>query len=326
VWSDRSGRKLPLCAGLAVFVVASALHLVAASFWPVLTLRALSGFAVGVAYTPASALVAELVPYDRRGAAMGAFTAGMFLAIPLGLPIAVWLAQAWTWSGVFLVQAAIAAVGLLLALRLVPTNTGTGTWASPWPLLRNGAVVAALAAVMLHVGSFFTTVQFAADWLDNSKLLPKEQHGQLWIAFGFALAAGSFLFGRVADGIGKRNFVLLTSLVLAGSFVLLTRTTAPSSMLALGFVLVTVAAARTGPLQALTSGLVPPQELGALMGLRAFAMQCGIGACTLVAGPLFTAASDPDITVRSLDSVLLLAAGCQVASYAAIRFGIRRLR
>jgi predicted MFS family arabinose efflux permease len=327
VWSDRRGRKVPLCAGLAVFIVASGLHLAVVSFWPVLVLRALSGFAVGVAYAPASALVAELVPYDRRGAAMGAFTAGMFLAIPLGMPIAVWLAQVWTWSGVFLVQAGVAAVGLVLALRLVPANTGTGTWRSPWPLLRQTAVVAALVATLLHVGSFFTTVQFAAPWLAGAGLLPREQHIQLWVAFGLTSAVGSFALGRAADGVGKRNFVLLASMVLAGCFLLLTRVSAPSSMLVLGFLLATVAAARTGPLQALTSGLVPPHELGALMGLRAFAMQCGIGALVLVAGPLFTAASrDAGITVRSLDPVLLLAAGCQVASYAAIRFGIRRLR
>jgi predicted MFS family arabinose efflux permease len=169
-------------------------------------------------------------------------------------------------------------------------------------------------------------VQFAADWLDSADLLPKNQHGKLWIAFGLTSAVGSFALGRVADGVGKRNFVLLTSIVLAGCFMLLTRVDAPSMMLGLGFMLALTAAARTGPLQALTSGLVPPQELGALMGLRAFAMQCGIGACTQIAGPLFTASRSAGSTVRALDSVLLLAAGCQVASYAAIRFGIRRLR
>ena len=87
--ADRIGRRTPLVVGSAGFAVLSLLHLWADSFAVLFTLRVLSGFAVGVAYASASALAANLVPYHRRGKTMGIFTAGMFLAVPIGLPLAI---------------------------------------------------------------------------------------------------------------------------------------------------------------------------------------------------------------------------------------------
>jgi len=78
------------------------------------------------------------------------------------------------------------------------------------------------------------------------------------------------------------------------------------------------AAARTGPLQALVSGLVPAEQLGALMGLRGFAMQLGVFLFAFGASAL---------TARlGFRGVLLLAAVCQTGSYLAIRFGVQEPR
>jgi hypothetical protein len=86
-------------------------------------------------------------------------------------------------------------------------------------------------------------------------------------------------------------------------------------MLWLAAALAVTAAARTGPLQALVSGLVATPRLPALMGLRSALMQLGIGLFALVAGPV--------AAVAGFAGVLGLAAGCQVVSYAVIRFGVR---
>ena len=81
-----------------------------------------------------------------------------------------------------------------------------------------------------------------------------------------------------------------------------------------GCILALSAAARTGPLQALVSGLVPPEQLGVLMGLRGFCMQIGVFLFAMVAAQL---------TDRlGFEGVLMLAAGCQLVSYLAIRFGV----
>ncbi|MEQ1630997.1 MAG: MFS transporter [Planctomycetota bacterium] len=312
--ADRLGRKRMLVVGMFVFAAASAMHAFADSYELLLAARIVSGAAVGVAYACASALAAEIVPYARRGAAMGQFTAGMFLALPLGLPLAWWFASRGEWQTIFWVQAAIGFAGAWVAKACVPERTGGGRWVDPRDVLREVPVLGALLAMMLHNGSFFTTVQLSSRWLDQEALVHKDQQGWVWVWLGLCAAVGSFAFGRVADRVGKRNFVMLTSTLLVACFVLLARVHTLSLLLPLGIALAVVSSARTGPLQAMTSGLVPSYQLATLMGLRAFVMQLGVFVFAWLV---------PTDGEGWFEVVLYTAAACQLASYLAIRFFVR---
>lgn len=309
------GRKLTLLVGLSLFTATSLLHLWAPSFGAFAALRAVSGVAVGVAYAAASALVAEVVPYERRGRALGRFTAGMFLAIPIGMPLSVVLASHGNWRMIFAVQAAVGALACWWSLRAVPTSAAVEQRGSTRAVLGNLPAMAVLLATLLHVGSFFTTVQLATTWLDETGRIAKEQQIWVWVVLGVCSVVGSAMLGRVSDQVGKRRFVLATSAVLVGCFVLLARDPGPVQLALVGVTLAIVAAARTGPLQALVSGLVPAAELGALMGLRGFAMQMGVAAFALVAVPVGAAGG--------FAGILWFAAGCQALSYLSIRLGVR---
>ncbi len=313
--ADRRGRRGPLVSGLLVFTLASAAHGLVDSFALLLALRVVTGLGVGVAYACASAVLTRTVPYHRRGAAMGTFTAGMFLAVPVGLPLAVLFARNGDWRTIFWVQAGCGAVALVLAARTTPGGDGEGHGISYRRVLGRPGVLAALLATMLHVGSFFTTVQLAGDWLHDAGLLQKAQQGQLWVVLGLASAAGSVVLGRIGDRIGKRNFVLLTSIGIAACFVLLGRVHDLAGLWPVGIGLSLVAAARTGPLHALVSGLAPGHEQTTLMGLRAAAQQAGVW--------LFAVAMVPVYASAGFAAVALAAAGCQALSYAAIRFGVK---
>lgn len=323
-----SGRRTALLASLALFVGLSLLHLVPGSavagsgaHWWLVALRAGSGLAVGVAYAAASALTAEIVPYQRRGASMGRFNAGMFLAIPIGMPLSVWFASLGYWPGVFGLQALVGMLGCWWTLRAVPPEaprTEGTSGASTWRVLTNAGAMGGLVATALHVGSFFTTVQLATTWLDRTQRLPKDQQMPLWIGLGLLSVLGSSLLGRFADAMGKRMFVMGTSLLLAACFWLLARQPDNLQLALVGSVLALVAAARTGPLQALVSGQVPAADMAALMGLRGFLMQAGVGGFALAAGVIERE--------RSFAAVLWLAVGFQALSYLAIRLFVREGR
>lgn len=309
----RVGRRRALVLGLAGFVLASALHLAPGPYGWLLALRGAAGVAVGVAYAAASALVAELAPYGRRGAAMGRFNAGMFLAIPVGLPLSVAFATAGAWRAIFGVQAAVAAIGLWCALRAVPATppeTGRGELRA---VLRVGAARAGLLATLLHVGSFFVTVQLATTWLDATGRLPKAEQTGVWVGLGLCAVAGSALFGRVSDAVGKRRFVLWTSALLVACFLFLATEPAALPLLLVGGGCAIVASARTGPLQALVSGAVPQAQLDALMSWRGACMQAGVGLFALNAGSIFASYGFP--------GVLCLAAAWQTLSFVVLRIG-----
>jgi predicted MFS family arabinose efflux permease len=287
------------------------LHLVPGPDGWLLALRAASGVAVGVAYAAASALVAELAPYGRRGAAMGRFNAGMFLAIPVGMPLSVAFAAAGSWRSIFAVQAAIAVLALWWSLRALSPGEPERGRGALGVVLRNGRALAGLVATMLHVGSFFVTVQLATNWLDATGRLPKAEQTGVWVGLGLCAVAGSALFGRVSDAVGKHRFVLWTSALLVASFLFLA--TAPSALplLLVGGAGAIVASARTGPLQALVSGAVPPAQLDALMSWRGACMQAGVGLFALAGGVVDGA--------HGFQGVLCLAAGCQAVSFLVLR-------
>lgn len=310
----RFGRRAVLAGSLSMFFVASLGHLFADDYWLLFALRVLAGFSTGLAYATASAAAADIAPYERRGAVMGRFNAGLFLAIPVGLPLTVWLAVIGYWQVTFAVQAAVAAVAVVASLRFVPPLPPT-PMARRLPLLKNGGVVAVLIATMLHVGSFFTVVQLATTWLDDAGLVLKQDQIWVWIGLGALSVVGSAGFGRLSDRLGKRTFVLITSATLVTCFLVLSLGPSPAVLLAVACVLALAAAARTGPLQALVSGLVPNEQLGALMGLRGFCMQVGVLLFALGAAPIGAR--------LGFEGVLLLGAGCQFFSYVAIRVGVR---
>jgi predicted MFS family arabinose efflux permease len=318
-FAARHGRRRTLLGGLAVFVAASLAHPAAASaFWPFLALRTISGLAVGVAYATASALVAEVSPYARRGSAMGWFAAGLFLAIPIGMPLSVVCARAGHWPAIFAVQAAFGALGWWGAFRAVPPSSRPEAPGGALSVLGDRAVVATLVATMLHVGSFFTTVQLATTWLDETGRVAKEDQVFLWVGLGLLSVLGSMVFGRLSDRVGKRAFVLATSAVLVACFAVLARQPGLHVLAVVASVLAVTASARTGPLQALLSGFVPAERFGAVMGLRGCAMQVGVVA--------FALAAQPASREFGFRGVLMLGAGCQLLSYAAIRFWAREPR
>jgi predicted MFS family arabinose efflux permease len=275
---DWYGRRPPMVIGMVVFSLASFAHVFATSFDQLMWARAATGFAGGVVYASASAAVADLVPYERRGKAMGLFTAGMFLGLPVGLPLAGVFANYGHWEWVYIVQGVIALFAMFAMRAYLPVGLGKGkAFFENLPKLATKDVFGALGSVLLYVGSFFTAVQFAGGWLDDSGLLIKKNQWAVWVVLGLCAAGGSLFLARIGDRIGKRNWTNITCVVVAGCLFALSFVDSMIGLLVVGIPLAVVSAARTGPFQALISELVPSDTRGTLMGIRSAAVNLGTG-------------------------------------------------
>lgn len=313
---DRWGRRPPMLLGSVLFVIASAAHLTIESYSSFFVARMLAGFGGGVVYVGASAAVADLVPYERRAAAMGVFSAGIFLAFPIGLPLANVLAQAQQWRLIFLVQAAFGVLTGLALWRLVPSTLGrSNEWTSRLRVLRQPGVIAALCSVLLYTGVFFTTVAYTGEWLDETGVVPRAAQAWVWVTLGLGSAVGSLVLPRFSDRLGKRNFVLLTTLGVAVCFLLLSRITGVRGLVLVGLPITLLTAARMGPFQALMSEIVPSQMRGALMGMNSAAVNLGNGVFTAFGGRFYKA--------YDFETWLYVAASAVTVSYLLIRFGMR---
>ncbi|WP_264740310.1 MFS transporter [Cytobacillus firmus] len=83
-WIDEVGRRKILLASLIVFAVSSLLYFWADSTPALLALRFLHGVGFGMATTATGAIVADIVPNERRGEGLGYYAMFMNLAMVIG--------------------------------------------------------------------------------------------------------------------------------------------------------------------------------------------------------------------------------------------------
>jgi MFS family permease len=145
--SDRYGRRGVYAAAVSIFGAGSLLVAVAPTFGLVLTGRAVQGFGAGGIFPVATAVIGDVFPPHRRGAALGLIGAVFGIAFLLG-PIlgGVLLLLGWPW--LFLVNLPVAVAVIVGALRLLPG----GRIREPGPVDVAGMVTLTLGLVALSFG------------------------------------------------------------------------------------------------------------------------------------------------------------------------------
>jgi EmrB/QacA subfamily drug resistance transporter len=119
---DRYGRKLMLILGTSLAIPASLLAAYAPSDTILFVARVFGGFAAGMAYPTTLALITALWsgPARTRSIALWSALGGAISA--LGPLLSGFLLQYFWWGSVFLVTLPLAAVAVVLAVRLVPAH------------------------------------------------------------------------------------------------------------------------------------------------------------------------------------------------------------
>lgn len=118
--ADLFGKKQVLAVSAAILVVGSVVAALASSLEPFLLGRVLQGMAMG--YIPvAISMVRAIAPVQHKATAVAAVSATMGVGGAIGLPLAAWIAEDFSWHGLFWFSAALAAVVLAATLVVVPT-------------------------------------------------------------------------------------------------------------------------------------------------------------------------------------------------------------
>src|SRR4051812_9424064 len=175
---DRYGRKLMLILGVSLSVPACLLAAWAPSEQVLIGARVLGGISAGMAYPTTLALITALWSGNSRTRSIALWSAIGGAISALGPLVAGALLQHFWWGSVFLVTLPLAAVALLLAVRLVPSHVNETTD----PVDNIGGVLSAAA-----IGSLIVAINFAP--------VPGKQNLALGLAV-IALLAGIGFFLR----------------------------------------------------------------------------------------------------------------------------------
>jgi MFS family permease len=143
--ADASDKRTLYKLGTAAFAVTSLAIALFSSIAPILVLRFLQGATSSVVAATGPALIAELVPRERRGAAYGLMIGAVYAGLTLGPVAAGFLIDYWGWRAVFWAGGALILAGYVVIAPLLRS-----TWKRPPP----GAVhlpssALAIAAMLL---------------------------------------------------------------------------------------------------------------------------------------------------------------------------------
>lgn len=198
-------RALGLCImGLALGTAAGAL---AWDLWSIVAARVLAGLFGGPATAVALSIIADRVPPERRGRAMGAVMGAFSVASVLGVPAGLEAARLFGWRAPF-VGVAVLALAIASAAQLA-LPTMTGHLQGPRHKLELSAlfarrpVVLSYLLVALTFGSSFALVPNFSAFIQGNLGLPREQLSFLYL-IGGAISFGSMrLAGIAADRVGS---------------------------------------------------------------------------------------------------------------------------
>jgi EmrB/QacA subfamily drug resistance transporter len=169
--SDRRGRRAVFVQSLALFAAGSLLVAGAQTYFMLLAGRAVQAFGAGGLFPVAAAVIADTVPYERRGRTLGMIGATFGVAFLLG-PLLGGLLLHWSWRWLFLINVPIAALLIVTGLRVLPQQSRAEARAFD---ARGAALLSlVLAAVVIGV-SQIDTEQWAANVL-SWRVLP-------WLVF-----------------------------------------------------------------------------------------------------------------------------------------------
>jgi len=317
---DRFDRRKLMLALYALFIIATLCCGLAPNYPSLLIARALAGAFGGILGALVQTMVADVVPFERRGKALGmvmaAFSISTVAGVPLGLLLATYL-PALGWRAPFFFIVLLATVFWLISYRLLPSLTThlgakrTGNiFQQIYLVAREPAHLSAFAFISLLMMAGFTVIPFIPLYLTTNVGMPESFITVIYLCGGAATFFTSQLIGRMADKHGKLKvfrrvalasfipLLITTHLVPVAWWLVLINST-------LFFILVP---GRMVPGMAMVSAVPAPHVRGTFMSLVSSVQMLSSGLAALLAGWLIT--RTPAGQIAHYDTVGYIAVGC----------------
>ncbi len=308
---DRFDRRKALAVALAGLVLGTAAGGLAVDLGTLLAARMVAGAFGGPATSLALSVIADVVPPERRGRAVGAVMSAFSVASVFGVPAGLKLAQLGGWRLPFVAVAGLAAVVAIGAVCLLPPMRGHIAAAREHPPRRGRFAGDALARLSLVTtatifAANFSVIPNIAGFLQANLGYPADRMDVLYGVGGAFSFVTMSLVGRAVDRVGAPAVATVGAALYIGVMSTVFIWAPPGLPILPLFVAFMVAQSlRIVPLNALTSRVPAPADRAGFMSTQSAVQHVAssIGAF-LSAGFLVEA---PDGRLVGMDRVATIA-------------------
>ncbi|AJI26857.1 MFS transporter [Bacillus cereus] len=232
--SDRVGRKRMIIIGFIIFSISTFCTGLAKNFEILLLFRGLTGLSGAMIMPSIFALVGDKVTYESRGKAMGTIMGAMIGSTVIGVPIGAFLSEIGNWQWTFY-SIGLLTLFLTLLINHILRNEKerddvhvslTETVDAPLKMtVVNISVLFALLATFLWTIGLHGMFSYIGVYYENNFGISVGKIGIVIFLAGVGSVAGNILGGKLADKIGKKNVIVIASIVSSISVMLFSLST-----------------------------------------------------------------------------------------------------
>ncbi len=291
---DGFDRKKALLIAFTGFLVATMACGFATTYLVLLIARLVAGLFGGLIGAQVISIISDLFVYERRGRAMGAVMSAFAIASTIGIPVALYISNLFSWHAPFI---GIASLGFLLMPFLVIYMPAINTHVVPGQRAKLNLVgfkavfsdkthVLALLFTGFIMFGHFIIVPFINPFLEFNLGYSKTMTPLIYLVGGIAAFFSANWLGRISDRVGKMK-IFKICLFLSLPLVLIITNLIPIPywiVLVLFGAWFTTATGRSVTSQAMVSNVADTRYRGSFQNFNSSLQQAGTGLASLLAG------------------------------------------
>ena len=290
---DRFDRKRLMLVMFGLFALFTLLCGLAPNFALLMAARMGAGFFGGILNAMTQTIVADVIPFERRGRAMSVVMTSFSVSTVAGVPLGLFLAAHFNWHAPFVGIAVLVGLLSLAAWQTLPRLDAhlhhperVSVWRGIGQVLAEPNHLKAFAVSGLMMFAAFTVIPYITIYLQSNAGMKTEEVPWIYLSGGLATLLSARYFGRLTDRVGKVR--MFQRLALAVTVPLMATTLSQGlplwGLLAISTLFFTVMSGRMIPGIAMISSAALPRLRGTFMTLNSAVQSASMGLAALVAG------------------------------------------
>lgn len=299
---DSHDRKKVLLYAFGGFLIGTIACGLAPTFGLLMAARVLAGLFGGLIGAQVLSIISDIFGYERRGAAMGAVMSSFAVASTLGVPFALYLANAISWHAPFILVGLLGIGMIPLLNKYIPEmkeHVNTENTDSKLKVLNevlhNRKQVQTLLFSSLIMLGHFLIIPFVNPFLEFNKGYSKSLTPMVYLVGGLSAFIAALVLGKMSDQKGKLKVFTYSVLASAVMVYLITVhlpvNAFPIVLLFMGLWFI-VATGRAVTAQAMISHVPNQAQRGSFMSFNSSVQQLGTSAASFLSGFIVIKATD----------------------------------